>query len=172
MNKLNVLLTTMLTILLLAGPSFARETIQEGKAPAMAESSMFTKDQLVGLAVVDRNGANVGEIKDVSLNARTGRINFVTLAEGGMLGIGEKRFAVPLEALDIRKDEKMATLIVSADKLKSAPSKAAGVSDEEFSGLIHQYYGVAPAWGDNNRSEPEGTMMKKEGGTPDRNVHP
>jgi sporulation protein YlmC with PRC-barrel domain len=159
MNKLTVLLTAILTVLLLAGPSFAGQTASGEKSPEMAASS-YTENQLVGLSVFDKKGEEIGKIKEVNLNSETGDINFVILAEGGVMGIGEKRHAVPLAALNINRDEGKATLLVAKDKLEGVPEKTADVTDEEFKGIIEEYYGVAPVWQEGEGES--GKMMERK----------
>lgn len=128
---------------LLAAPIIATDETK-------AESNAYTAEQLIGRNVDNLNGEHVGKIRDVNLNAETGEINYVILGRS-LLGIGEDTTsAVPLEALKIQKDEGnvTVTLIVSKIRLLSAPSIAAGESDEEFRGRLQNYYCEAPEFGD------------------------
>jgi sporulation protein YlmC with PRC-barrel domain len=141
MKKLIMLLMAVLAVALFTGPSLAGET--------MMESSAYTTEQLIGLNVDNLEGKHVGKIRDVNLNSETGEINFVILGKS-LLGIGEEKFAVPLEALKIQNDEGSVnvTLIVSEIRLLTAPSIAAGESDEEFRVRLQNYYCVAPEFGE------------------------
>jgi sporulation protein YlmC with PRC-barrel domain len=141
MKKLIMLLMAVLAVALFTGPSLAGET--------MMESSAYTTEQLIGLNVDNLEGKHVGKIRDVNLNSETGEINFVILGKS-LLGIGEEKFAVPLEALKIQNDEgsSSATLIVSEIRLMTAPSIEAGQSVEEFRILLQNHYCVAPEFGE------------------------
>jgi len=162
MNRLTVLLTAILAVGLLTGPLFAAETETMDRSLEMAtSSSIFTEEQLLGLTVVNPAGDEIGEIKEVSMDSETGRINFVILARGGFFGIGAERHAVPLAALKIRSGEETATLLVSEDKLTTAPTKTAEMSDRDFRGLIHEHYGLAPAW-EEHREGATGEMMEEK----------
>ena len=161
MNKLTVLCTAILAVLLLAGPSFAGGIGKDVKTSDAAVSGVYTGDQLVGLSVIDREGEVIGKIKEVNLNSETGVINYVVLAERGYLGIGEERHAVPLEALEISLTAGTATLIVTEDKLEGVPERAMGMTDEEYRGVIQRHYGVAPAW-EEGEVESEKTLKKEE----------
>jgi sporulation protein YlmC with PRC-barrel domain len=153
MNKLSALVTALLAVVLLAGPSSAGDTMKGEKYSGtmenrgnMMEGRDYTADQLRGLAVYDLKGEYIGNIEDVNLNAETGKINYVILAKGSLLGLGEDKHAVPLAALNIEVDKDRATLLVAEDKLETAPTKAAGMSDDKFLGLIQEHYGIAPAF--------------------------
>ena len=113
------------------------------------ENGAYTAEQLFGLDVNNLEGKHVGIIRDVKLNSETGEINFVILGKS-LFGIGEDKFAVPLEALKIQDDEisLSATLIVSEARLLTAPSIAAGESDEEFRVRLQNYYCQAPEFGE------------------------
>jgi sporulation protein YlmC with PRC-barrel domain len=137
MKKITMLLMAILAVALFTGPSLAGET--------NLESNAYTADQLIGLNVNSLEGKHVGKIRDFNLNARTGKINYVILGKS-LLGIGEDKFAVPLEVLKIQNDKGSvsATLIVSETRLLTAPSIAVGESDEEFRGNLLDYYCEAP----------------------------
>ena len=113
------------------------------------ESGAYTADQLIGLNVNDLEAKHVGKIRDVNLNSETGEINYVILGKS-LLGIGEDTFAVPLEVLKIQNDDgsASATLIVSETRLLTAPSIAAGESDEKFKVRLQNYYCAAPEFGE------------------------
>jgi len=113
-----------------------------------AESNAYTAEQLIGLNVDNVEGRHIGIIRDVNLNSATGEISYVILGKS-LLGIGEDKFAVPLEALNIQDDEinVVATLIVSETKLLNAPDIEVGESNEEFRGRLQNYYCEAPEFG-------------------------
>lgn len=109
------------------------------------EISTYPAEQLIGLNVDNLEGKHVGIIRDVNLNSSTGEINYVILGKS-LLGIGEDKFAVPLEALEISNDEGATdvTLVVSEVKVISAPNFETAMSDEEFKDLLLNHYCAAP----------------------------
>jgi len=137
MKKLIVLLLSIVAVSLLTGLSYAGETI-------MTENTL-TAEQLVGLNVNDLEGNHAGIIRDVNFNKETGKVNYVILGKS-LLGIGEDKFAVPLEALNINDEEGSltATLIVSEETLLAAPAITADESDEVFKDRLQRYYCSAP----------------------------
>ena len=141
MKELILLLVSIMVVALFTGLSLADKTTMQ--------SNPYTAEQLIGLNVNNPDGKHVGKIRDVNLNSDTGEINFVVLGKS-MLGIGEDKFAAPLEALEIQNDEGSlsATLIVSEIKLISAPSIANGESDEEFKDNLLNHYCEVPEAGE------------------------
>lgn len=137
MKKLIVLLVSILVVSVLTGQSYAGEIMMTG--------SSLTAEQLIGLNVNDQEGKHAGTIRDVNFNKETGKINYVLLGKS-LLGIGEEKFAVPLEVLNINDEEGnlTATLIVSEETLLAAPAVTADESDEVFQERLLRYYCSAP----------------------------
>ena len=69
-----------------AGPN-----VKHGPGPLMGAET------LVGNIVYDANGEDLGDIKEIMLDMRSGSIGYAVLSFGGFLGLGEKLFAVPVE---------------------------------------------------------------------------
>jgi len=157
MKKLIIILIVILAAPLFSGQSLAGETMMGKETSGMMGSSGHTAEQLIGLTVNNSKGEHVGQIRNVNQNPKTGEIYYVILGSS-LLGIGETKHAVPLEALKIQTDEKRATLIVPQGKLENAPNIAAGESAEEFKVLLQKHYGVAPASGE-GMGDPR-SMMK------------
>ncbi len=60
--------------------------------------------QLMGLNLQNSQGESVGEIKDIVLDANSGKINYAVVTYGGFLGMGNKLFAVPFQAFRVQVD--------------------------------------------------------------------
>src|SRR5690554_4095170 len=73
------------------------------------------------IKVRNTEGENLGDISDVAIDRDSGCIAYAVLSYGGILGFGEKHFAIPWEAVQTRPGERSA--IVDADKrtLDSSP---------------------------------------------------
>lgn len=76
---------------------------------------------IVGNEVQGMGRESLGLVEDVMIDTANGRIEYVVVSFGGLFGIGEKLFAVPLEALTLDTDAKCFILPVPEDKLKNAP---------------------------------------------------
>lgn len=78
-------------------------------------------DTLLDNAVVNRQDEDLGTILDIMLDVRAGNISYAVLSYGGILGIGDKLFAVPWEALSLDTDNHRFILDVAKDRLDAAP---------------------------------------------------
>jgi sporulation protein YlmC with PRC-barrel domain len=105
-------------------------------------------DTLVGNDVFNKDNEDVGDIKEIMLDMRSGRVSYAVLSFGGFMGVGEKLFAVPWEALTLDTENKRFVLDVNKDRLDSAPGfdKAhwPDMADLTWERGIHAYYGTKP----------------------------
>ena len=60
----------------------------------------------------------LGSIQDIMLDVPHGRIAYAVLSRGGVLGIGDKLYAIPWSALTLDTDRKCFVLEVSSERLK------------------------------------------------------
>jgi len=129
-------------------------TTAENTAPANQAATMrpWRASQTIGLRVDDPQGDKLGKIEDIVFNPADGHIRYAVLSFGGVIGIGEKYFAIPWKHL--RAETKTGTtgnesfvmvLDVNKNKLKNAPgfdskswpefgNSAYGTSVDEFFG--------------------------------------
>ena len=105
-------------------------------------------DTLVGNDVYNQKGEKLGDIKEVMLDVRNGRVAYAVLSFGGFLGMGEKLFAVPWNALTLDTATKSFKLNVDKDRLKTAPGfdqdHWPNMADPTWVQSIHAYYGTKP----------------------------
>ena len=110
--------------------------------------SLMGADTLIGESVVNVDEDNLGDIKEIMLDMRTGQVAYAVLAFGGFLGMGEKLFAVPWQALQLDTINKRFVLNVNKDKLQTAPGFDADawpdMSDINWANQIHTFYGTDP----------------------------
>ena len=78
-------------------------------------------DTMMGNDVYNRQDEDLGDIKEIMLDVAAGRISHAVLSYGGLLGMGEKLFAVPWSALTLDTENKRFTLDVSQERLENAP---------------------------------------------------
>jgi sporulation protein YlmC with PRC-barrel domain len=77
--------------------------------------------KIIGADVNNKANEDVGDIKDLVVNTRTGHVSYAVLAYGGVLGMGDKLFAVPMDSLATKADDDKFVLDVTKDQLKNAP---------------------------------------------------
>ena len=103
---------------------------------------------LIGDHVHNLKNEHLGEIKEIMLDMRSGRIAYAVMAHGGVFKLGQKLFAVPWEALTLDTVNKRFVLNVDKDQLKNAPGfdkdHWPDMSDTTWSNDIHNFYGTDP----------------------------
>lgn len=113
----------------------------DGPGPALMGA-----ETLIGNDVYNQAGDTLGDIKEIMLDMRTGRVAYAVLSFGGFLSMGEKLFAVPWSALTLDTATKSFKLNVSKDRLESAPGfdkdKWPNMADPTWAQSIHAYYGA------------------------------
>ncbi|MHB9030197.1 MAG: PRC-barrel domain-containing protein, partial [Candidatus Latescibacterota bacterium] len=89
-------------------------------------------------------------IKDFMIDLDSGCIAYAVLSYGGFLGMGDKLFAIPMQALGLDEDRKIFILDISKDRLKDAPSfdkdRWPDSADTQFITRVYDYYGYQPSW--------------------------
>jgi sporulation protein YlmC with PRC-barrel domain len=105
-------------------------------------------DTLMGEDVYNRQEEDLGDIKEIMIDMQSGRIAYAVLSFGGILGMGEKLFAVPWQALQLDTENKRFILDVAKDRLENAPGfdkdSWPDMASSEFSNQIHSFYGTHP----------------------------
>ncbi|HYE03681.1 MAG TPA: PRC-barrel domain-containing protein [Phycisphaerales bacterium] len=122
----------------------------EDKDAKLAKFNLARVSQIVGADVKNTAGENLGEIQDVILQPRTGRLAYAVLGTGGVLGVGEDRIAVPFKAFTHAMDGNEHEFVLALDKerIKTAPKfgKDQDYSARDVGGQVHTFFGVEPYW--------------------------
>ena len=109
-------------------------------------------ETLIGDLVFNHQGEELGEIKEIMLDMRNGKVGYAVMSFGGFLGMGDKLFAVPWNALKLDTRNHRFVLHVEKDRLTDAPGFDKGrwpdMADHAWTANIHNYYGTTPYWGD------------------------
>ena len=120
--------------------------------PLLSSTSIHNTD------VVNRQGESLGSVQDLMLDPQTARVQYAVLDFGGFLGIGDKLFAVPLEAFTIDRENERFLLDVTKDRLETAPgfdkSDWPSTADPAFTERVYDYYGHRDLYLRSRVSEP------------------
>jgi sporulation protein YlmC with PRC-barrel domain len=112
--------------------------------------NVLSATAVIGDSVVNRAGENLGKIEELMLDLEKGRIAYAVLSFGGFMGMGEKLFAIPFEALRLDPSREHFTLDVDKDKLKNAPgfdkNHPPQASDRTWGAEVYKFYGYKPYW--------------------------
>lgn len=105
---------------------------------------------IIGDNVVNGHGEDLGEIKDLMIDLNLGRIRYAVLSFGGILGIGDKLFAVPFEALELDPENERFVLDVARERLENAPGfdkdHWPNTAEEEWQVEVYEFYERTPYW--------------------------
>jgi len=103
-------------------------------------------DTLIGNDVYNTADESLGTIKELMIEMSTGKIGYAVLSYGGFLGMGDRLFAVPWQALKLDTQNKHFILNASKDQLKNAPGfdkdHWPAMADTSWASDVHAFYGV------------------------------
>jgi sporulation protein YlmC with PRC-barrel domain len=101
--------------------------------------------------VVDRDGAEIGEVDDLLIDEPEKHVRFLEVASGGFLGLGKTRFLIPVEAIT-RISDSTVYINQTRQHIAGAPPydpdlihKDAG--EGGYYGDVYRHYGYPPYWG-------------------------
>ncbi|MEO6798626.1 MAG: PRC-barrel domain-containing protein [Rhodanobacter sp.] len=99
---------------------------------------------LNGDTVKNHKDESLGDLKDIMIDTTSGKIAYGVLSFGGVLGMGEKLFAVPWQALTVDGPNKQLLLKMDKERLKDAPGfdkdHWPDFADQTFTDKMNAYY--------------------------------
>jgi len=107
---------------------------------------------IIGNKVVNTEGEQLGSIKELMIDLDDGQVAYAVLSFGGFLGLGDKLFAIPLEALTFDTQDRTIILDVDKEVLANAPGfdKDRWPNNAQYEAGwlldIYEYYGYSPYW--------------------------
>src|SRR5690606_1634014 len=83
-------------------------------------------DRLADAKVISQDDRSIGDVEEFVIDAKEGKIACVKIGTGGLLDLGEKVYALPMEATELRESaedegELLLRLTISTDTLQQAP---------------------------------------------------
>ena len=108
-------------------------------------NTLLSTSTIRNTTVENRQGESLGSVKDIMLHPDSGRVEYAVLDFGGFLGIGDKLFAVPLQAFEVDRNNERFVLDVTKERLKDAPgfdkNNWPETANREFSEGVYDFYG-------------------------------
>ncbi len=77
--------------------------------------------KIIGTNVKNTAGENMGGIKDLVIDPESGHVVYAVVSFGGILGLGNKLFAIPWSVLHWNRDKEYYVLDLDKETLKNAP---------------------------------------------------
>ena len=113
-------------------------------------SSPVKASSIIGTNVVNPKGESLGDIKEIVIDPRTGRVAYAVVSFGGFLSMGEKLFAIPFGAFEYNVTKNEYVLSVPKERLEAAPGfdpdHWPSMSNEKWNRDVHMYYERTPYW--------------------------
>lgn len=105
---------------------------------------ILSASSIIGDKVKNPAGEDLGKIEELMIDTKDGDVNYAVVSFGGFLGMGDKFFAVPLDAMEINTSDECMVLNVSKEKLKDAPGfdkdNWPSTADTSWYGHVRSFY--------------------------------
>ncbi len=109
----------------------------------------LTASSIMSDKIINPEGEKLGDVRDVMLDVRQGKIEYVVMESGGFLGIGEKLFAIPYKLLSLDTANHAFVLDQDKETIENAP----GFDKDHWPETNDQnYYGNNDSYWDNTNS--------------------
>ncbi|MEO5804176.1 MAG: PRC-barrel domain-containing protein [Verrucomicrobiota bacterium] len=105
--------------------------------------------ELIGMEVKNAQDERIGEIKDLVVDLKTGRVAYTVLEAGGLLEV-DKLYAVPPSVFTRSSDERWLVFNTDKETLKSAPGFEKNnwpqAGDHKFTTEVYRFSHQRPYW--------------------------
>jgi len=108
---------------------------------------LMSTSTLAGEDVKNAQGESLGHVKDIMIDTEDHSVAYYVLSFGGVLGLGDKLFAIPPEAMKLNTNDKCFILNIDKDRLKKADGfdkdQWPDMADSDFRSNLYKHYGIA-----------------------------
>ena len=105
---------------------------------------MLSAGSLTGNRVRNPAGEDLGKIEELMIDLPSGRLAYAVISFGGFLGIGDKLFAVPWQALTWSETGREFIMHVDRSELEEAPgfdpNQWPDMADPSWSSRVDEFY--------------------------------
>jgi len=123
-------------------------------------NNVHKASELIGMNVNNVSDQKIGDVKNVGIDLQAGRVTYVILGSGGVLGVGDKLYVMPHNAFTLSSDKKSLVSGIDKQKLEGAPvlneKNWSQISDPRFAARVYQHYGKQPYWSGSAQLAPTG----------------
>jgi sporulation protein YlmC with PRC-barrel domain len=113
----------------------------EGGIPDRARSNPVRLSRILDYEVENRNGDALGSVQDAIVELESERIRYLSVATGGVLGIGERTILIPWQALNIQESARLGSQDVFVTKVDQQALENAPVFDPSSEAALQ-----TPGW--------------------------
>ncbi len=110
-----------------------------------------TDEDVRGYKVSEQNGEEIGEVQDLLIDGDEKKVRFLECGDGGLWGMGEQKFLVPIDSItSVDHEHKKISICHSKECIISAPKYDPDLKVQEELEDVYAYYGYTPFWMGNN----------------------
>ena len=103
-------------------------------------------EDIRGRTVIDRSGDEIGDVESLLIDETEAKVRFMEIGAGGFLGIGEKKFLVPVDAIS-KIDADHVHVDQTREHIVGAPDYDPTLAvKRDYYTDVYGYYGYAPYW--------------------------
>ncbi len=132
-------------LMLAASALFAAEPATTTKAN---KDMNVRASKVIGMTVENPQGESLGSVNDIMINFADGHVQYLAVSHGGVLGVGDKLFAVPMKAFeckyDAKNDQHKLVLNITQERFDNAPGfnqdQWPDMGDSKWKSTINEYY--------------------------------
>jgi len=110
----------------------------------MTYRKVVKASEVTGVHVKNPMGESLGKINEVVIDKALGKVSYLVLDFGGLMGFGNKFFAVPWKMFTYNEEDDCFMLNVDKERLKDAPGFEKdhwpNFTTRETSAAIEQFY--------------------------------
>jgi len=125
-----------------------KEATQQAAATNKSMQQVSRASKIIGASVKSPAGEGLGDIKELVLDPESGQVVYAVVSYGGVMGMGDKLFAIPWKALGWLRDKEYYTLDVDKATLAKAPGfdknhwPESSANWDQQREAVHQFYRV------------------------------
>lgn len=139
------------------------QTAQQPQLRRLSETPYKVTDSDIDIRdrkVKDAAGEDIGRVSDLILRDTDGKVCFIEVTSGGVLGIGAKTFLVPSEAIE-SFDHYKVVLGHSQQHIVNGPAYDPELTKEPDWAAYYGYYGYTPYWSVGTPAPPFAVIPKR-----------
>ena len=110
--------------------------------------NLISADKVEGTTIYSRDGENIGTCKKVMINKLTGKVAYVVVQYGGVMGFGSDYYPMPWDVLTYDTEKGGYVVDMSKEQLQNAPRYPASSQPDwqssSYNDELHRHYGVQP----------------------------
>lgn len=84
-------------------------------------TSVLSSSSLTGDAIKNESGEELGNVKEIMIDLESGNVAYLVMSAGGVLGMGDKYFAIPWGMVRVDLEDKSVVIDVDDEIFENAP---------------------------------------------------